>query len=755
MGAGRGLIDSTDRTLKEHLALIFPLDVWTEARRKAREKAGKLQELLVVSEATLEADKSVVARLSAAESATREQCSTFENNRVRKIGDVERQIRAVLASKCRSNEDSVAYAEGFPTGSEGLTNMIEDCKKTLRALDERTAPVSDNSQAAAAAALAKATADLSSAEDLLARLEYLADKSSDWEAERKSRICDIEKFRSAASRELESLESSSSLDVRWREASDEMRRCDDRFQELVSINIRQGAPSPAQSFSDQLIRIHSARERVASLKEETVRLETSLEEVRQRLNQSRQLSLVTQEPPTQESMPEDLGTISAGVVTCESCLRPFDGELYAKARLQLQEDADTIADQLRASEKKANDESERYEHAVQTLSELIDKERNKILEDKRTVSDVFSKVRSQRDSRAALNREVQELKTKIGALLKEPNLYLNEMVQMSSASRLFKDGNVTQAPEILHSAEAFVSEKRVSLSKTRRNYEDVMKKVRARLAERAMLVAKKSKLQSHMDELQKLHSCCAGLENDRLSLQSEANPFQESLRMVTGELATEIMKLEKREKEFSNLKDTLNVLKSLDVAFGPRGIPSFVLEEGLVWLEKLTSMYLHQLSAGELMLQIRAFSDYKSANRSDGDNKEVISKRVFVRKHGPQSRIRERSLRQLSGGQRRRCSLAFALAFADLAHERAGFQSSLMVMDEILQALDEDGRQRMSKALPALLAGERQTSRDTVLVVTQDEAPEIAGLAHGGIDVVIRNLDQSGVLLDGKTSVTA
>lgn len=750
MGAGRGLVDSTDRALKEHLALIFPLDVWKETRRIAREKANKLQELVLISEATLEAAKTVVSRLAVAETSTREQCTFFELERKRRVSQVESQIGDLLASRSRCHEDSVAYAEFFAVGSGDLTNIIDDCKQKLQTLEAKSEGTLDSARAAAAAAVARATAALDSADELKKRVTSLVHKSEVWEDDRRRRLADMEDYLKRTEKELVTMESPANLEEKWTSASRELRECEERFQGLVKINIRDRHEIPARQFSDELTTVHKARERASALREERVRLQTALNEVKERLVQSQDVSLVSHDTLGEEKVsPSNLS-----LVTCENCLRPFDGEFYVRARSKLEQEATAIEDAIRLSEKKHEDENHEYEQAVQTLSDHMDMERIRILEKKSEANEMFARIRAQRSARSALTRDIQEFTKKTEVLKREPNLYLNELLEVVPGAQGSQHDVSSRMQEIVTRVDEKVAGNRDNLSRAKGRHESVMREVRTRELDRVEMAEKRSSLQTHVDDLIELQSRCQILESEKRSLLSDTNPYLESLRMVTEELAAESSNREKREREFSNLKDSVTTLKALDVAFGPRGVPSFVLEEGLLWLEKLTSMYLHKLSAGELMLQIRAFSDYKSSNRVDGENKEVISKRVFVRKSGPSSAVRERTLRQLSGGQRRRCSLAFALAFADLAHERAGFQSSLMVMDEILQSLDEDGRQRISNILPSLIDEDRVT-RDTVLVVAQDEAPEIAGLAHGGIDIVVRDLDQSSVLLDGKETNAA
>lgn len=753
MGAGRGLVDATDRTLKEHLALIFPLDIWKGARGHAREKYTKAQEASVSSEAKLEVEKSIVARLGTSAADVRDRSEEFERTRTSRIASAEGRIRALLAAISRSDEDSIAFAECLPLGSSDLTAMIEDCKRELRLLEDKTVPSPvENGVTDAAADLATATASLTSAEEFLVRVSYLAKKSELWEGDKRRRTADMGAYLESSHRELDHLEKPSVLDEEWSKALDAVRLCDESYQELVNINIREGRATRIEGFEDELLSLHSARQRASVLREERVRLQTTLDEVRLRLNQSDKPSFVSQKHLAPVSSEEGQTKVSSDVA-CDICLRPFDGELYLKARVRLEEEAASIDIELKESKAKGEDENMHYEQVVKTLNELIDSKRSKILERKNAASEIFSRVRGQRDRRNALIREIQDLARKKELLERESNLYAHELLEISSASRLLEDDPL-EVSDIVTNMEANVTNTRANLVEQQRKYEDMIIEVKYREQNRTMSLAKKSTLAEHFDDLQQIRSRCEQLENVKNSLKLETNPFQESMRMVSEELATAQAKLHQRKEDFSILKETVNALKSLDVAFGPRGVPSFVLEEGLVWLEKLTAAYLHKLSAGELMLQIRAFSDYKSSSRSDGDNKEVISKKVFIRKQGSNSQIRERSLRQLSGGQRRRCSLAFALAFADLANERAGFQSSLIVMDEILQALDEDGRQRISKILPTLM-GESQAFRDTVIVVAQDEAPEIAGLAHGGIDVVVQENDQSSVLLDGKVPLSS
>ena len=89
----------------------------------------------------------------------------------------------------------------------------------------------------------------------------------------------------------------------------------------------------------------------------------------------------------------------------------------------------------------------------------------------------------------------------------------------------------------------------------------------------------------------------------------------------------------------------------------------------------------------------------------------------------------DRTLRALSGGERRRVALAFALGFADLAAARGRLACDTLVLDEVLQHLDDAGCAAVARLLRAL-------PRRTVLVVAQ--AASYAEREFDAVDVVVK-----------------
>eukprot|EP00177_Eucheuma_denticulatum_P007546 GFKZ01013744.1.p1 GENE.GFKZ01013744.1~~GFKZ01013744.1.p1 ORF type:complete len:1183 (+),score=178.19 GFKZ01013744.1:549-4097(+) len=743
MGAGRGLLDSTDRDLKEHLALIFPLDIWKEARRRARDKASVLQEKLITADAMITSAMAAVTKLTEEESLSRLESESFESIRESKIAALDKEIQNVRCSFSRWEEDSICYNENLSIDEVELVRIIADCKSSLKLLDEDSEEHLADCRASGAAAVARAAASLESALDRSKRVGSLVKKSKEWERNKQESLADIDTFINSLQSELDAMQSQATLNERWTIATDELRNWEANLEELVHISFQGVSRANVSLFAEELKNVSETQLKASAFDEEQFRLQASLEDIQSRLEVSERLSLVSL-----DTFSDDRSELISGSVACETCLRPFDGELYTEARSKLLKEATSISEAIQKSKEERRGAHVAHEIAMRELNEKIIIERSKLQEKRAAASSVLRAVRHARDSRYAVIREIENFRLKRERLINEKNLYQNELTELFPAIDKVGGDLSARHETATRIADQEVSERRADLENFQNEHAMIMQKIELEEIGRAARAQRRDSLRLQIDDLNQLQSRCRVLENQKQALKMEVNPQQEKLRMLTENLRTERALLQMREKEFSKTTDAVSTLKSLDTAFGPRGVPSFILEEGLMWLEKLTGEYLQKLSGGELMLQIRAFSDYKSSNRADGENKEVISKRVFTSDGRQPSKLRERTLRQLSGGQRRRCSLAFALAFADLAHERAGFQSSMVVMDEILQSLDEDGRRRISKILPGMLR-EGYSSRDTVIIVAQDEAPEVAGLAHGGIDVVERNLDQSTVFLDG------
>jgi DNA repair exonuclease SbcCD ATPase subunit len=138
--------------------------------------------------------------------------------------------------------------------------------------------------------------------------------------------------------------------------------------------------------------------------------------------------------------------------------------------------------------------------------------------------------------------------------------------------------------------------------------------------------------------------------------------------------------------------------------FSPKGVRAHILDEVTPYLNDRTSTYLGTLSDG----RITAVWSTLQTN-AKGELKERFAIDVTHADGG-------KSFASLSGGEKRKVRLACALALQDLVASRAIKPFRLWVGDEIDQALDPSGLERLMMVLQ-----EKAKERGTVVVISHSD----------------------------------
>ncbi|KAK9914871.1 hypothetical protein WJX75_001641 [Coccomyxa subellipsoidea] len=209
---------------------------------------------------------------------------------------------------------------------------------------------------------------------------------------------------------------------------------------------------------------------------------------------------------------------------------------------------------------------------------------------------------------------------------------------------------------------------------------------------------------------------------------AERNPHKGEAAQLSALAQEASAKLAAVEGRRGDLGHQVSTLAELDAGFGRTGVQSYALEGILGELQERTQQYLEQLASG-FSLRLSAS---RPAAAAPSTAVERITKSVLVRSRDPatgQTILRERSLRQLSGGERRRVALALVLGFAELISARGRLRCNLMVLDEVLQQLDEEGCARVAAVLRCL-------PHSTVLLVGQ--ASTYVAQTFDAVDVVVK-----------------
>ena len=251
-------------------------------------------------------------------------------------------------------------------------------------------------------------------------------------------------------------------------------------------------------------------------------------------------------------------------------------------------------------------------------------------------------------------------------------------------------------------------------------------------------------------------------ELNEFSRSARSNPHTSALEELDAQLAGESESLGARIESLNGAKELLGVAQAADTAFSTKGIQSYLFEGALGDLSARVGQYMDALTGGALTLELRpagaAFTgDDNDVVQSDVDADETATRKTksksakapasasaaerierVIHARRPDGSLIARSLRQLSGGERRRAALALALAYADLASERCGVACDALVLDEVLQHLDAEGIARVTSLLRAL-------PKRTVLLTSQADS----ATAHlfDVVDKVVKSDFGSGVVV--------
>lgn len=198
-----------------------------------------------------------------------------------------------------------------------------------------------------------------------------------------------------------------------------------------------------------------------------------------------------------------------------------------------------------------------------------------------------------------------------------------------------------------------------------------------------------------------------------------------------------------RERNLEEEREEVEDIKEVDSSFGLTGVQSYILEEALAELQERVSRYLSILGGGKMDLSLLPTTQTKGGGgreRGKGNGSgggrivERIRKVALVRLDD--GRVVERSIRQLSGGERRRMALSLTLGYSELARERSGVSCNVLVLDEVLQHLDSEGRLRVASVL-------RELPQSSVFVVSQAFSDLVGELDC--VDWIVKEKDRSRV----------
>lgn len=174
---------------------------------------------------------------------------------------------------------------------------------------------------------------------------------------------------------------------------------------------------------------------------------------------------------------------------------------------------------------------------------------------------------------------------------------------------------------------------------------------------------------------------------DKCKLRIEELKEQQARQEVIAEQA---------EADLELLKDAVDV-------FSPAGVRAHILDTVTPYLNERTAHYLSTLSDGNITAEWSTLT-----TTAKGDLREKFNINVVNAKGA-------KSFAGLSGGEKRKVRLATAMALQDLVASRASKPIDLFIADEVDDALDSAGLERLMSILE-----EKARNHGTVLVISHN-----------------------------------
>jgi len=200
---------------------------------------------------------------------------------------------------------------------------------------------------------------------------------------------------------------------------------------------------------------------------------------------------------------------------------------------------------------------------------------------------------------------------------------------------------------------------------------------------------------------QKVRVEAAKVELDNQS--TAVNPYTDALATLNSQITGDTASLTACDSETVQLREKLEVAEAVVKVFGPAGVRAQILDTVTPALNARTADYLSALSDGAIQATWSTLT--KGAS---GDLKEKFSIEATSSTGGD-------SFASLSGGEKRKVRLATALALQDLVASRATQPIDLWVGDEVDDALDGSGLERLMTILER-----KARERGTVLIISHN-----------------------------------
>ncbi|EBD6220760.1 AAA family ATPase [Salmonella enterica subsp. enterica serovar Anatum] len=364
----------------------------------------------------------------------------------------------------------------------------------------------------------------------------------------------------------------------------------------------------------------------------------------------------------------------------------------------------SLPDQIRDTENAIDKEREKLASKEEHDAKLV-KVRGAITDIRASIR-VTENIQKEAMQRArAFKMKAEEVNTKVG----EPCSTCGKAYCVEDLSTV-KESFVEQARSEICQAQASVT----SVAKYQEHLEKALKiesslvagtpDVSAIISRIEQLTKKLGTLRHREKEVVAVEAMVARARSEVNRITKETNPFLAVIKRHEESLAANKSNYGVLKTELKNIQEQALLLDKARQVYSPAGVRSHILTSVTPFLNIRTAEYLNILSDGNIIAEWSTMEATKKGEYRDKFN-------ICVSKTGS-----SKSFHTLSGGEKRKVRIACSLALQDLVASRASKSIELFIGDEIDDALDTAGLERLMGILEA-----KARERGTVMIISHKE----------------------------------
>jgi DNA repair exonuclease SbcCD ATPase subunit len=237
---------------------------------------------------------------------------------------------------------------------------------------------------------------------------------------------------------------------------------------------------------------------------------------------------------------------------------------------------------------------------------------------------------------------------------------------------------------------------------------DVVEAFQATMTDVSAASAKRASLQSQLDAIRTAEADLTNKKTRFASIVQQIKDARDAENPFVKEIAKQEVVVKTSEATLADCESAAKdatlaqaIAESVAKVFSPTGVRAFLLDEVTPFLNDQTAKYLGTLSDGHVSATWTTL-----IKNAKGELREKFSIEVENANGG-------KTFKSISGGEKRKVRVACALALQDLVARRATKPIELFIGDEIDDALDRAGQERLMNILE-----EKARERGSVFIIS-------------------------------------